>query len=437
MLKRSIIAIALIFILFSCAAAQTASQTITLKPGFNFVSFTVTLAMTPQQLKALNAAIDDVYLFSAAAGSFLSVNEGTLTSLAAGKGYIVKSSSGSYITVSVPGGLLANINNITLKQGFNLVGFSKMPVTLKFSELMNAHSMIKGVYKWAPSAGSFISVVKNDSGVPVQLDGADPVFKAGESYFINLTADTTINYDGTGITVGGNPTTPSTGAPATIGGTLKAAAAAPGAPGLNYASTGEEFDVTLVDFNGAAVPAGSLETGEANPKTVKDGETYSFKTKDFTKSYKVIAKSRTTANKMLATFVGKVRESETVQNRDITPLDTAMSLIYADSTKTASAFAQEEATKKADANFMKKITPIVADLETKRNTTIKSVNFTDLSKLEQAYKDAVLGSTSATEIAKIREGLDAYIGKLEAQLTAAEKLRDALSLVATDRKSVV
>ncbi|HBC75029.1 MAG TPA: hypothetical protein DC017_09340, partial [Candidatus Wallbacteria bacterium] len=172
--------------------------------------------------------------------------------------------------------------------------------------------------------------------------------------------------------------------------------------------------------------------GETNPKSVKDGESYSFKTKDFTKSYKVIAKSKTTANKMLATFVGKVKENQTVPNRDITPLDTAMSLIYADANKDASVFAQEEAVKKGDASFMKKITPIVADLEAKRNTTIKSVNFTDLSKLEQAYKDAVLGSTSASEIAKIREGLDAYIGKLEAQLTAAEKLRDALSLVATN-----
>jgi hypothetical protein len=430
MLKRSLIAIALVFILFSCAAAQSASQLVTLKPGFNFVSFTITPSLTQQQLKALNSAIEDIYLFNAAAGSFLSVNEGTLTSLSAGKGYIVKSSAGSDTTISVPGDPLAATNNINLKQGFNLVGFSKMPVILKFSELMNVHSMIKGVYKWAPSAGSFISVIRNDSGVIVQLDGADPVFKAGESYFINLTSDTTLNYDGAGVTVGGNPTTPSTGAPAIIGGTLKAARAAV-APGLNYAGTGEEFDVTLVDFNGVPVPAGSLESGDANPKTVKDGESYSFKTKDFTKSYKVIAKSKTIANKMLATFVGKVKENETVQNRDITPLDTVMSLIYADSTKTASTFAQEEAFKKGDANFLEKIAPMVTDLETKRNTSIKSVNFSDLSKLEKAYKDAVLGSNNAGEIAKIREGLDAYIGKLEAQLNAAEKLRAALSLVAT------
>lgn len=430
MLKRFFIAIFISLIIFSCASAQELTQSVTLKPGFNFVSLTVSVTLTPQQFKQLSAAIEDIYLFSAAAGSFLSMSEGTLTTIAAGKGYIIKSSSGSSVTFSVPGSALSLINNIALKQGFNLVGFSKMPVSLKFSELMNAHSMIKGVYKWSAAAGTFISVVRDGSGNIVQLDGVDPSFAAGESYFINLASDTTINYDGAGIMVGGNPTTPSTGAPATIGGTLKAATAS-GAPGLNYAGTGEEFDVTLVDFNGDPVPAASLESGDANPKTVKDGEAYSFKTKDFTKSYKVIAKSRTTANKMLATFVGKVKESETVQNRDITPLDTAMSLIYADSTKTASAYAREEAAKKNDPTFMKKITPIVADLETKRNTTIKSVNFSDLSKLEKAYKDAVLGSASASEIAKIREGLDAYIGKLEEQLSAAEKLKEALSLVAT------
>ena len=169
-------------------------------------------------------------------------------------------------------------------------------------------------------------MIKDYNGTPQLIDSVDPQFKTGESYFINVTADTTINYDGASIAVGGSATNPSTAAPATIGGTLKAAAAAP-ASHISYAATGEEFLVTLTDFNGNVIPAVSLADGETNPKTVKDGESYSFKTKDFTKSYKVIARSTSASNKMLATFVGKVKENQTVQQRDITPLDTALSLI--------------------------------------------------------------------------------------------------------------
>ena len=81
---------------------------------------------------------------------------------------------------------------------------------------------------------------------------------------------------------------------------------------------------------------------------------------------------------------------------------------------------------------MSKISPIVSDLETKRKASIQNAKFSDLSKLEQAYKDAVLGSANPVEIAKIREGLDAYIGELEGQLSAAKKLKEALALVATN-----
>ncbi len=429
--KKIIIALALIIMLFSTAAFAQSSQTITLKPGFNFISFSTAVTLTTTQFKALNASIEDAYLFSAAAGSFLSINEGTLTSLSAGKGYIVKNSSGSDITITVPGNLISSIGNITLKTGFNLVGFSKVPtIKMTFSQLMTSYSVIKGIYKWSAAAGSFISVVKDSSGTPIQLDGVDPEFKASESYFLNLTGDTSINYDGTSIVVGASPVDPNAKS-AVISGTLNTAPPAMAKLGLNYAVTNEEFDVTLVDFDGNPVPSISLEAGETNPKTVKDGQSYSFKTKDFTKSYKVMAVGKTTTNKMLSTFVGKVKENETVGQRDVTPIATAMSMIYADPLKDAATYKTEEQAKISDSAFMSKLTPIVADLETKRSASLKDANFSTPAKLEEAYKDAILGSNSAQEIAKIKEGLDAIIGKLEEQLSILEKLKDALALVAT------
>ncbi|HOD41661.1 MAG TPA: hypothetical protein PKL57_13960, partial [Candidatus Wallbacteria bacterium] len=156
MKKGLFIAIAILMVLATSAFAQT-PQSITLKPGFNFIGFTTGISMSPSQFKALNSAIEDVYLFSAAAGSFLSLSEGTLTSLAAGKGYIVKSASASSVTISVSGSALSALGNITLKNGFNLVGFSKEPSTAtKFTDLMNTYSFVKGLYKWNAAAGSFI-----------------------------------------------------------------------------------------------------------------------------------------------------------------------------------------------------------------------------------------------------------------------------------------
>jgi formylglycine-generating enzyme required for sulfatase activity len=184
------------------ASAQT-TQNITLRPGFNFISFSVSITLTPAGFKALNSSIEDIYLFSAAAGSFLSVNEGTLTTLAAGKGYIVKNSSLVNVSVSVSGTALSTLGNISLKSGFNLVGFSKAPgSTTAFTALMNTYSFVSGLYKWSAAAGSFISVVRDNGGVPVKLDGVDPSFGAGESYFFNLSEDTLLNYDGTGVLMG-------------------------------------------------------------------------------------------------------------------------------------------------------------------------------------------------------------------------------------------
>ncbi|HBC74286.1 MAG TPA: hypothetical protein DC017_05385, partial [Candidatus Wallbacteria bacterium] len=133
--KKMIFWAVLVFSLmvFSTAGAD---QSLVLKNGFNFVSFTAQVSLTAQQFKALNAAIEDLYLYSPAAGSFLSVQEGTLASVSAGKGYIVKISSAQDISLSVTGAELSSIGNISLKAGFNLAGFSKMPEAVKFSELM-------------------------------------------------------------------------------------------------------------------------------------------------------------------------------------------------------------------------------------------------------------------------------------------------------------
>ncbi len=207
-MKKIFLPFLILFLLVCSVFAQT-PQTITLKPGFNFVSFISSISLTPAQLKTQNPAVEDVYLFSAAAGSFLSANDGTLSTLAAGKGYIVKSSAISDTPLSISGDAIQTIGNINIKTGFNLIGFSKMPSTTStFKSLMNVYTSIKGIYKWSPAAGSFIQVVRDNSGVVTLLDGADPSFKAGESYFFNFTEDTTINYDGTDIILGSGPPAP-------------------------------------------------------------------------------------------------------------------------------------------------------------------------------------------------------------------------------------
>lgn len=188
------------------ATACFAAQQIALKAGFNFVSFTVAPSVTPAQLIQSYPDIEDVYLFSAAAGTFLSFKEGSLTAVSAGKGYIIKAKAGS--SCQVAGGALPAIGNISLKAGFNLVGFSKMPETVSFSTVMARSSVINGIYRWAAASGSFVQVVRKSGGGSELVDGIDPQFKAGESYFISVASDTTINYDGTGISIGGSSVTP-------------------------------------------------------------------------------------------------------------------------------------------------------------------------------------------------------------------------------------
>ncbi|HOD40793.1 MAG TPA: hypothetical protein PKL57_09560 [Candidatus Wallbacteria bacterium] len=114
--------------------ANADQQPITLKQGFNFISFTLNPDVNAAGLKQQNSVISEIYLYSAAAGSFLSTFDGTLVSLNAGKGYIIQANAGATITVS--GTTPSSIGNMTLKAGFNLMGISKTINSVKFSELI-------------------------------------------------------------------------------------------------------------------------------------------------------------------------------------------------------------------------------------------------------------------------------------------------------------
>ena len=177
-----------------CAAgiAHADQQIISLKQGFNFVSFTVAPDATPAGLKQQNAAIGEIYLYSAAAGSFLSTLDGTLASINAGKGYIIYANSVASITVS--GTAVTAAGTMNLKAGFNLIGISKTLSSVKFSELILNNSSVKGLYKWNTASGSFIQVVKSAAGV-YQLDGVDPLISSGQSYFLNMDSDSSFNCD--------------------------------------------------------------------------------------------------------------------------------------------------------------------------------------------------------------------------------------------------
>ncbi len=178
--------------------SSSIDQIISLKSGFNFVSFTVTPPASPSEFKSKDSNIEDIYLYSAAAGSFLSVGEGSLTTLSVGKGYIIKSKADTSITINGPPA--AAIGDITLKKGFNLLGFSKSPAAagasaLTMSRLIGRNSLITGLYKWSAAAGTFVQVVRDSNGIPLQLDSIDAELKAGEAYFILCAGDISLNYD--------------------------------------------------------------------------------------------------------------------------------------------------------------------------------------------------------------------------------------------------
>jgi len=198
MFKKLLSILLVLFLVQGGAAfAQSGPQTITLKPGFNFISFTNTPPALASELKAQYSFIDDIYYYSPAAGSFLTISEDTLTKLALGKGYIIRSQAGGAVTIS--GSASGALGNINLKAGFNLAGFSKAPGAVKFTTLITGSSVIESMYKWNASSGSFIQVTRTGGA----SDGIDPTVTAGQSYFIKVSEDTTFSVDGSAVTVGG------------------------------------------------------------------------------------------------------------------------------------------------------------------------------------------------------------------------------------------
>ena len=186
------------------AFAQTNSQTIALKQGFNFISFTIRPLIDAAAFKAFDPSILEIYSYNAASGSFVCTADGTLSNITAGKGYIVKSSANKTLTIS--GEVVTTIGEISLKSGFNLIGISKtISTTQKFSDLMKSNTFIRGIYKWNASSGAFIQVIKDLNGFPLQIDNFDPTFVAGQAYFLNLENDTAMVYDGGSIVIDNEP----------------------------------------------------------------------------------------------------------------------------------------------------------------------------------------------------------------------------------------
>jgi len=179
-------------------AAAENTQKITLADGFNFISFTVSPQITAAGLKELNPFVEDIYLYSAAAGTFLSLNEGTLNSISAYKGYILRSRGAQTIYLNGAAPTVGTVSTINLKPGFNLVGFSIVPERITFSQLMTRSRNISGIYQWSAASGAFIQVLSDGVKI-ISLDGIDPVITQGRSYFIRMNEEATMNYNGAAI----------------------------------------------------------------------------------------------------------------------------------------------------------------------------------------------------------------------------------------------
>jgi len=177
--------------------AQNAGQDINLHAGFNFVCFSVSPQTTPLELmQKYSSLIEDIYLFNAAAGSFLSLSDGSLSSISSGKGYIIKSKASGIINVP---GTEASGSDLPLKPGFNLIGVTGQTSAITFSQVMKNYHFIKGIYKWNPAAGSFISVITDGTGSTHLVDGADPRFSPATSYFINISDGCFLRFTENGI----------------------------------------------------------------------------------------------------------------------------------------------------------------------------------------------------------------------------------------------
>ena len=180
--------------------AEESRQIVNLKQGYNFISFTITPNLSPIELQKKYQAIEDIFFYNASAGSFVSLSDGALSLFKVGKGYIIKSSE--LTELEIIGTEVNVVGNIILKKGFNLIGFSKMPESIKFKSLMERANLLCGIYKWNANSGCFIQVIRNQSNnLPELLDGVDPDLAAGQAYFLNMLNETTLNYDSAEINI--------------------------------------------------------------------------------------------------------------------------------------------------------------------------------------------------------------------------------------------
>lgn len=186
----------IIIVIFLPLIAFAQNQYLNLKSGDNFVSLSIAYNSNIQQFMSQFSTIESIKSYSAIDKIFLSTDRGTLSTIVPGQGYIFRCTSASNPTIS--GSTISNIGDIELKTGYNLVGFSKMPETITFNQLMTKFSIIKRIQKWSPAGAGYFIVSRNNSGEIV--GDSDPMIRSGESYFIYVYADTKLNYDGSNIT---------------------------------------------------------------------------------------------------------------------------------------------------------------------------------------------------------------------------------------------
>ncbi|HPG59299.1 MAG TPA: chitobiase/beta-hexosaminidase C-terminal domain-containing protein, partial [Candidatus Wallbacteria bacterium] len=248
------------------------AQKIPLADGFNFISFTVAPAITPAEMKALNPFVEDIYQFSPAAGSFLGLGDGTLTTLAAYKGYIVKSRG--IQTLYVNGSDLSTAATVNLKAGFNLVGFSRVPEKIKFTQLMARYGNIGGIYQWSANAGTFIQMIRDGEGRVVQLDSVDPTLMPARSYFIKMNSDATLDYSGPAVLVSRDSNAEAEPVTATleVNGELPPLPEAPAAGPRSYMVdySGGQYSLAVVDAENNSLEIGTVTVNGNSFKATLD-----------------------------------------------------------------------------------------------------------------------------------------------------------------------
>ncbi len=385
---RTILAFLFVVFITCPATAQTIEQSILLKSGFNFVSFTVIPEITPSQLKQNNSLlIEDIYLYSAAAGSFLSNSEGTLTSLGAGKGYIIKTLSAGTITIS--GNAVTSVTDISLKTGFNLIGISQTISTNTFSGLMKKFGIIKGLYKWSSAAGTFIQVVMDTAGTPQLLDGADPQFKAGESYFINVYDNTVLSFSGGAISLVGGTIPVVSAASVVITGACPALAAPISAPGY-MSDYGAIYEMGVCDVSTMTEISGS--------SVVVSGTTYTANVPADTTNMTalVVIKHKSTGKIIYSALVGVL---PTVDAMATVPKITVSGVNLTGESTALATIAKDKGLAAPSVPLSSTVTTMTASVKSAVDTAVGTATLNAITNAVCAVQ-AVLNSSSVSENTK-------------------------------------